>query len=242
MADKYPKWLLDEAIEAGKSSVALLETYTVELTPRMRTDEAAQHKANVTELKVRKSGQKQTLSDQKSKTKGQEAVIGKVNTAVIDVRTLVKAANADEEKSKAFGVGEKISLTVSGVTAASNIILDGYKRFPEWSKEAGIIETDITEIKSLVASLDAAEELQDDSVFARKAKTMSKNALQREVEDEVTRLSAFGAIAFRKSNPALAEVFESLIPATSSEETTETKTDTTVAAEKAATDTKTSEK
>ena len=56
------------------------------------------------------------------------------------------------------------------------------------------------------------EKVQDDSMCVRKAKTMDKNTGQREVEDEVSRLSSLGGCHFSK-NPTVRVQFEDLIPA-----------------------------
>jgi len=56
------------------------------------------------------------------------------------------------------------------------------------------------------------EKVQDDSMYVRKAKTMDKNTLQREVEDEVSRLSSLGGRHYSK-NPTVRVQFEDLIPA-----------------------------
>lgn len=208
---KGPKWYANEAINSGKASLRLLELYGTELQPRLKTDEQQQHKANVEELEARVPGQKQTLVTQKSSTQGQEEAIGELNRAIVDIRNIVRNAKASKEILIAFGITDKIVHTVSGVTAAGNIILDAYKKYGPWCKDAGILESDITEITTLTKALGTVEKVQDDSMFVRKAKTMDKNALQREVEDEVSRLSALGAKQFSK-NPTVRKQFEDLIP------------------------------
>jgi len=209
--NKGPKWYATEAINSGKTSLRLLELYGIDLKTRLKTDEQAQHKANVEEFETRIPGQKQTLMAQKSSTQGQEAVITELNDTIVSIRNVVRYGNASKEIMVAYGVGDKITRTVSSVTAAGNIILDAYKKYGPWSKEAGILESDITEITTLIKALGTVEKVQDDSMYVRKAKTMDKNTLQREVEDEVSRLSALGARQFSK-NPTVRKQFEDLIP------------------------------
>lgn len=212
METKNNKWTLNEALAAAYESISLSKTYEVDLSLRLREDELLEHEANVTELDIRRSGQKQNLVDQKSKTSGQDSNIDKMNTLVVDIRNIVRSNNPTEEIKVAFGVGEKIPMTISGVTAAANIVKDGYTRFTDWSKNAGILEVDMTKIADLKTVLSNSGKVQDESVYTRKAKTMSKDVLHRVVEDEVTRLSAIGAHVFRESNPPLAVMFEELIP------------------------------
>jgi len=102
--------------------------------------------------------------------------------------------------------------TVHGVIASGNIVIDANLKYGTWSKDAGIIEADITEIKTLIKALSDVGKVQDDSMYVRKAKTMDKNTLQREVEDEVSKLSALGIRHFSK-NPTVRIQFEDLIPA-----------------------------
>jgi hypothetical protein len=219
MAEKDTKWLLNQAIEAGKKSLPLATAYEAAITPRLEPDELKQHEANVIELAARQSGQKQNLSDQKSKTGKQDEVIGKINSKVVGIHNMVRSKNPTLEISEAFGIGQRIILTIGGVTAAANIVMDGFKKFPEWSKSAGIIEADNTKLKELLVTLGSSDKVQVDSMFTRKAKTMGKNELQRTVEDGVTRISAIGAHVFNDENPAVARLFEDLIPGTSKEKT-----------------------
>jgi hypothetical protein len=212
MAGKGTKWGLNQTVEAGKESVSLTNENIAALEPRLEKDEAKQHEANVAELEERRSGQKQTLTDQKSKTGGQKAVISSINAQVVGIRKVVKSKNPTKEIELAFGIGLQIVKTVGGVTAAANIVKDAVQKFPAWSKAAGILDSDITRLTNSQKSLTAVEKTQDESMFTRKARTMGKNELQRAVEDEVTRLSALGSLEFQVSNPGLARMFENLIP------------------------------
>ncbi|HEX3009261.1 MAG TPA: hypothetical protein VHO90_16775, partial [Bacteroidales bacterium] len=140
-----------------------------------------------------------------------------VNAEVVGLRDMVRSKNPSVEIAEAFGIGNRIILTVGGVTAAANVLMDGYKKFPAWAKKAGILDTDITKLTGLVTSLGVVEKQQDDSMFTRKAKTMGKDELQRAVEDEVTSLSAIGAYVFHDVDPATSRLFEDLIPSSAKE-------------------------
>lgn len=209
---KKPKWEIGIAISKGKQSVSLVETYATDLETRLQPDEANQHKANVAELEARQSGQSETLIAQKSKTLGQDEAIDELHTNIINIRSIVKSVNPSGEISKAYGVGEKISKTVAGVTAAANVIVTAYQDNTEWSNNAGIIESDIEEMSTLKETLEQADNIQETSKFVRKSKTMNKNVLQRTVEDEITKISALGVLQFQKKDPAVATLFADLIP------------------------------
>lgn len=212
MDQKRPKWDLSEAISKGKESIRLLDAYEADLQPRLKPDEAAQHKLNVEALQESRSGQPEALVAQKSKTRGQNSAIGELRQEIVGIRDIVKSVNAPAGISKSYGVGERLSSTVSAISASANLILNAYKSHTAWSNDAGIIEADMEQIQTLKDEVLAADNVQEESKFTRKSKTMDKNTLQRTVEDEVSKISALGALIFRRKDPSVAAVFESLIP------------------------------
>jgi hypothetical protein len=212
---KRNKWDIGVAIDKGNQSVSLVEKYAAEMIPRLQPDELAQHKANVAELGLRWSGQKETLTNMKSKTIGQVDAVEKLYSTVASIRSVVKGnSSATGEILKAFGVGEKTHKTVPAVRASGNIILTAYNAYTAWCNQAGIIEADIIEIQELILALSEVDAVQESAKFIRKSKTMDKNKLQRAVEDEITRLSVLGAHVFRSINPSVAVMFAGLRPAT----------------------------
>ena len=46
------------------------------------------------------------------------------------------------------------------VIAAGNIIIDAHLKYGAWSKETGIIEADITEVKTLIKAVSDVEKVQ----------------------------------------------------------------------------------
>ena len=132
---------------------------------------------------------------------------------VMDIRDTVKGVSDDTGILKSFGIGEKIQKNVSSVTAAGNMVLQGYADHTEWANnEAGILDEDIEIINADVLALSTADTVQEGSKFQRKASTMDKNTLQRRVEDLVTKISVIGIRVFRKKDPAVVALFEGLIP------------------------------
>jgi len=204
-------WVPKPLIPVKHLSIYLI-CMVLDLQTRLRTDEQPQHKANVEELETRVSGQKQTLTAHRSTTQSLEAAIQELNDTIVSIRNVVRNGNAPKDILVAYGVGDRISHSVSGVTAAGNVIIDAHTKYGAWSKEAVIIEADITEVKTQIKAVNDVEKVQDDSMYVRKAKTMDKNTLQREVGDEVSRLSSLGGRHFSK-NPTVRVQFEDLIPA-----------------------------
>lgn len=211
--DTKPKWDLGATIRSGDEAHALATKYISEIEKRLKPDELTQFEIHVDALAKRRPAQQENLITQKSKTQGQEEIKELLHKDVISVRRVVKANNASNEIQKAYGVGENMNNMVSSVIAAGNIVVKAYDMYKDWStNEAGILEEDIAEIANGIKELEAAAGIQNSSVIGRKDGTMDKNVLQRMVEDEITRISAIGSHAFRKKNPAVATMFENLIP------------------------------
>jgi hypothetical protein len=209
---KRQKWDKGDAVNKGKQSLSLLETYNAELSPRIPEDEREQHTANVAELEKRIPAQSTNLSGQKSTTAAQNETIKTIGKRVGSIRNIVMSTNASQEIKKAFGVGVKYSTTVMGVAGAVDTIVKAYNQYTAWSNGAGIIAKDIAELTALEASLYSADTKQGESIYARKAATMDKNTLQRTVEDGISKISALGVQEFELNNPAVAKLFADLIP------------------------------
>ncbi|HEX3009394.1 MAG TPA: hypothetical protein VHO90_17445 [Bacteroidales bacterium] len=218
-AEIKPKWDIADAIIKGEEAYSLATKYQTNLLTRLKTDELSQLKLQVEELGKRRPAQKENLNTQKSKTAGQDDIAEELHDSVISIRVLARSNKASDEILQAYGVGEKINKGVSNVIAAANAVIKAYNSFKDWSNtEAGILEEDITALTATIAALQTAAGGQNTSVSSRKYATTDKNVLQRGVEDEVTRLSAMGAHVMRKTNPAVAKLFEDLIPANPKEE------------------------
>ncbi len=209
---KKPKWDSGVAVSKGKQSISLFETYKDNLFPRIPVEEHNQHAANVSELEKRLSGQGTNLSEQKSSTSAQDDAIKKINQRVVSIRSIVMNTNSNLELKKAFGVGNKLVLTVNGMAGAVDTIVTAYKQNTVWSNNAGIIEKDIEELTSYVNLLFSADGQQEKNKYVRKSGTMDKNTLQRLVENGVSKISALGVHEFELSNPSVAKLFADLIP------------------------------
>lgn len=221
-----PKWDLADAIKCGDEAHALTTKHQPAIEKRLKPDELVQFKLQIDELAKRRPAQQENLVTQKSKTKGQDEIMSELHDNVISIRDLVRKNNPNKEIEQAFGVGERMTKSVSSVIAGANIVIKAYNSFKEWSStEAGILEEDITEISGGIKELEVAAGIQDSSMDNRRYSTLDKNVLQRMVENEVTRLSAIGVHVFRKKNPAVAALFENLIPSAPKPKETKAKTE-----------------
>jgi hypothetical protein len=116
------------------------------------------------------------------------------------------------EIAQAYGVGETLAPTTDKVVAAAKVAINAYTNFKDWSNSAGIIDADIEQLRTLIATIDSSAKAKKDATNARKDNTFDKYTVQREIEDEVTRISDIGIFVFKKKNPAIAELFAKLIP------------------------------
>jgi len=210
---KEPKWDIGQTLYAGNQAYELANKYRTDLEGRLKPGELDALGEGVATLERKRAGQSETLIQQKSKTQDQNSSLDALRREVMDIRAVVKAVTDDPGILKAFGVGEKVYQNVSSVTAAGNTVLEGYKQHQEWvNTEAGIVEEDMADIQAEIEALGAADTIQEQAKFVRKASTMDKNTLQRTVENLVTKISAIGVKVFRKKDPNVVPLFEGLIP------------------------------
>lgn len=214
--DKKPKWDIGVTIDVAPKAYKLADTYREKLEKRMQPDELETLKAGGEELRSRHSGQSENLTNQKSKTLGQDEVIRLINSRVVSIHGIVEsAATATLELRKSFGLGIPITKSVDSVKAAANTVIAAYNANTAWSNTIGIIDDDITELNSLLSNLTQVKDIQSDSMMVRKLRTMDKTLLHRTVEDLISKVSSIGVHVFGVENPAVAKLFKELIPSSS---------------------------
>ena len=210
---KSPKWEIGQVTYAGNQTYALANKYQSDIEGRLKPREIEELGNRVSELERKRAGQSETLTSQKSRTQDQNITVDTLHRDVMDIRDTVKAVSDDAGILKSFGIGEKIYKNVSNITAAGNMVLQGYADHKDWANnEAGILDEDMEIIQADILALSTADNVQEVSKFQRKASTMDKNTLQRSVEDLITKISAIGIRVFRRKDPAVVPLFEGLIP------------------------------
>lgn len=215
MTLNIPKWTTEEAVDKGKQGIELLTKYRSDIENRFKPGEIETLQSSVLELESSgKAGQSEALVNQKAQTLNKGEIASELLEEIMAVRSLVKAVNAPSDILMMFGVGVSVSAnSQSQLIAAANLVISGYNQHREWAqKEAGILEDDIVEIQGLHDQLSGSDDTLEKKKFARRAKTVDKNTLQRTVEDLITKTSAIGVKVFRKKNKAIVPLFEALIP------------------------------
>lgn len=215
MADiKRPKWDGGVAVSKGKQAISLFDAYQAELSIRLLPNEVLQFKADIPVLELKLAGKVTVLSVQKASTSAQDIIIKNINKRVVGLRDIIRSSNPNSEISNAFGLSTKITSTILGVVGPADTIVLAYPQYRDWCIGAGILEKDIEELTTLTNSLFSADNVQENSIFTRKAATMNVNTLHRAVEDKITKISALGVHEFELTNPPVAKLFADLIPAT----------------------------
>lgn len=218
MAQNEPKWTSEQALDKGKQAVELTGKYRSDLENRFKPGEIELLQTSVAEMEsAGKPGQSEALVGQKAQTLNKGETAKELQEEIITTRGQVKAANPSSDILMNFGVGTSASANnQSQLIAASNMVISGFNLHQEWAqKEAGILEEDIEAIQALRNQLIGADGTLEQKKFARKAKTVNKNTLQRTIEDLVTKTSAIGVKVFRKKDKAIVPLFEALIPGSS---------------------------
>jgi len=210
---KQPKWELAATIHAARNTHALATKHLSSLNGRIAQPELDDLETKTDQLETIRVSISETLVNQKSKTLGQKQAVKALHKTVSAIRNIVKKdKTATPEIAKAYGVGEPMTKSVSNIQAAANIVLKAYEAFADWSHAAGIIDADRDTITSLLDRLDELAGKKDDAMSNRKNTTFDKNIVQREVEDEVSRISAIGVHVYINEDAAVAQQFEELIP------------------------------
>jgi hypothetical protein len=218
MSQNDPKWTTEQAVDKGKQAVELTVKYRSDLENRYKPGEIELLQTSVAEMEsAGKPGQSEALVNQKAQTLNKSETAEELQEEIISTRGQIKAANPQADILMAFGVGTSANVNNQNqLIAAANLIISGYNLHQDWAqKEAGILEVDIEEIQALRDQLIGADGTLGQKKFARKAKTVNKNTLQRTIEDLVTKTSAIGIKVFRKKDKAIVPLFEALIPGSS---------------------------
>lgn len=217
MSHNDPKWEISDVITRGKQSLDLFDAHSADLGKRFKAGEIETLRTGVPELESRRSGQPETLNVLKTTTKGKNLTAQDLQTLIIDTRGQVKAATNNPEILQAYGVGQRVHFgSQVSLRTGANLVINAYSHYTDWSTQAGILEQDIEEIKTLNDKLTETDTTQDKAKFDRKVKTVDKGTLQRQLEDIITKISFAGIKEFRTKNPSLVPLFEALIPSSGS--------------------------
>jgi hypothetical protein len=207
------KWYSSDALDAAEE-VYKLSTVNIEgLTGRLTQEELNNLQTNFKLFEGMFPKKKIIMVDQKSKTSGQGEQVDELRKMIANIRDMVRnAKTVTDEIAKAYDVGESYASSIVKAVAAGEVAINAYARFTTWSNKIGIIDTDIENVRNQIDLIKLAEKAQDTAIGTRKGNTLDFKKLQRSIEDEVTRISKMGVLAFRKKDSILASQFANIIP------------------------------
>ena len=149
----------------------------------------------------------------KSLTAKQNAQAGDLAGLVSLVRAAIfRKFPGNKTLTRKFGVGEKVTTgKVSSVTGGAEKVLAAAEKHPAETAQAAVLQSDLKELRGLLAALTTTDSVQEKSKADSKRATASRNAAVLRLQEAVKDISFAGQLAFRKSNPARAKIYADLI-------------------------------
>jgi hypothetical protein len=207
------KWLAQDTINSCRDCATLIDQDKSIFAERLTDEERAITVTGADVLRDKIAGQKTSVTTMKEKTGAQDKTMLKVHASCVDIRRAVRKATRDSEIRSAFGLGKKLSKTVQGIFNAGSIIVKALQEHGDWAKaNIGLLPEEIAELQRNVADLASKDNIQESSKLTKKMETLSRDKLQRTLEDLVTKVSDIGVRYFRSRDAQRMQLYRDLIP------------------------------
>ncbi len=192
--------------------MALAEEFKAQLEPRLGAGVLDGLRCYLEEFDGKRAEASNALGTLKLATREQEeAVAHAIALLSVGRRALVRAG-ANVTQRQAFGITKKYDAKVVGsVVAALDSFLVGAGKYPELTRAAGMLSSDLDEMKALRDGLIAADQSQEAKKSARKEPVLQRNAAQKRIERAIDDIVNAGLLAFVK-DPATSRRFAELVP------------------------------
>lgn len=207
-----PKWKPNQIATAGRAAHALWVKYQAEIGDRLDAGVGDGLATNLDAFEGKRSDATRAAETLRTATREQDAAAEKAHTFAVAARGALVRSGATAAVRAAFGL--KISLKVnqvSSIVAALDALVDGYARYPDAARAAGLLSTDFTRISTLRAALASADAGQETVKKTKKAPVADRKALQVRIENAIDAIINAGTLEFI-DQPEKAEEFQSLIP------------------------------
>lgn len=199
-----------EVIQIGWKAVGFLEKYQDKLVSRLPAGLQEGLKADLTGLSGLVADAAEARTTAKGATAGQDTAAENAAAIITGIRGAVRKSGMPASVGKAYGVGAKVDpRLVRTVLANGAVILERAAKQPEEARAAGVLDTDLAELRTLLQSLATVDEEQERIVAAKPMTTGERNKAARRVLDAVKRVSAAGELAFAR-DPELRAQFDAL--------------------------------
>lgn len=208
-----PKWGIERTVAHAKEARALGQEHLADLQPRLAAGLMDGFAADLAHLEALQTGRPAKIDEVKGLTGSQGDLAEKGAQWAADIRETVRRRSSGEGLRKAVGVGRSVQAArAKSVATAIEAILTAAGERPDEVRACGILESDLTRGKALLASLNGASTIQDDGMIQKKDLTHAKDTTQIRVEAAIEAIATAGLLQYRDANPALAQRFRALIP------------------------------
>lgn len=128
------------------------------------------------------------------------------------LRAAVVRAQPPAAVRAAFGLSLRPNVNkVSSVVAALDAAVDGATRYPDVTREAGVLSSDVDRLKALRTALASADAKQESTKLTKKLPVVDRRQVQARIEKATDTIINAGAMAFA-DKPDEAQLFRSLVP------------------------------
>jgi hypothetical protein len=207
-----PKWDINSTIQSGHRTLELAEHHVEALTPRLPSGLIDGLESDLTTVEGKVASSIIAPSVLKSLTADQNAATTNGHAFVVAVREAIVRARATDTQRRAFGVGLPIQRNlVSQVSAGLTAVIDGMTRYPDLSRSAGLLESDLDAARAMLETINATNAVQERGKEVRKLTTAARNAAAVRLEKAIDRVAGVGALTFF-AQPEIAKQFRELIP------------------------------
>lgn len=211
MAGK-PKWKPSQIPTAGRGAHALWVKYQADIGDRLDAGLGDGLLTNLDVFEGKRSDATRAPETLRTATGVQDAAAEKAHTFAVAARGAIVRKTTNAAVRAAFGLKLLIKPTkVSSLVAALDALVDGFAKFPDAARAAGLLSTDFDRARALRASLTTADASQETVKKTRKSSVADRKALQIAIEETIDAIINAGTLEFI-DQPEKAAEFQSLIP------------------------------
>lgn len=207
------RWSEAETIQVGKDIFGLATEFQERLARRNITREYLEESLRaVAAAEGASGGQNVRIGAQKGTTLALGNALTEVGARVVAIRGAIQRSFPKrKDLHKAFGVGEPVAKGLTAALGAVEAVEEGAASYPTETAAAGILETDLSELRAMRDAVLAGDTTQEGAKSSKKSATAAKNGLLRDITVRVDRILSAAGLEF-VSEPAIRARFEAPIP------------------------------
>jgi len=215
MGQQAPKWPVRRIAEVGHRALELAQQHRADLEERLAPALLDGLAADLAIFEGKRSETMRAPAELAALTRDQERAAETAHALVVAVRQAIARVGGTPAQRKEFGVGMRVDRrNVARVVAGLDAVIAACSKYPELSRQAGVLTSDIEKARALRAALVTADARQEAKKQARKLPTAQRNAAARRIAAAVDAIIAAGLVRFC-DDPSTAKDFLSLVPSSS---------------------------